>query len=683
MKKIFTAEEINKQREADEISLKEEWRALAEEAGGGERGEQITSAFKQLYTLYTTELAEWYAGLYDPTVGGYYATESGRDTEGFAPDLEATMQSLRFIEQSGMIRSIGSLRDALPEDMQTALFKFAKRLQNPNGYFYHPQWTFEDVHYNLSRRGRDLGWAVQLLTVMGGAPTYDTPNGKQGDGLDADGNPVTNLSGSGAGEADGTRNTQRTEVEAPKLQKYPEYLESKETFLKYLGEMNINDRSYHWGNQFNATSGQIRARSRALEEEGAGYSLCDILINWLNEHIIPETGYWGRQVNMEGTNGFFKIIPLYNTWGYPYPYPEKATESVLAGIMGDEIDENNCCSIFNLWSGISFIKKNVMLNPDESLRDKVLFTINETMRDKGAEAILNTYRKVIPYQKAHGAFSHQYNSCGGTQQGLYTGLTPMYGVLEGCVDGSGICSTGLTRSMFEAFGFKRVSLLTRADWMCYLNVINSYKKRKKRVQNPLVSFKEGTIPKTVNPIGSTQLNLREALLIVPMNEMGDGLLINPTARITHGKFFCFEADIAFCDMSEGTAVTIGSRIGGRDVRYSSLMTLTSHKDVLTLDASRWQVGFSSVIGKAGERIKLRIEYSLEEHKRLDEAKKKCTVADVYVNGKFVGKSVNNDGTDPHFPSPSSLNVMHAVQLELKSGSAKLVIDSVRFSYSDN
>ena len=103
MERLFTKEEIAKQRELDKVAKEKEWEALAKEAGGDERGAGIADAFKQLYTLYTPALAEWFAKLYDPEVGGYYSTTSGHDTEGFGPDVEVTVQSLRFIESSGML----------------------------------------------------------------------------------------------------------------------------------------------------------------------------------------------------------------------------------------------------------------------------------------------------------------------------------------------------------------------------------------------------------------------------------------------------------------------------------------------------------------------------------------------------------------------------------------------------
>lgn len=57
----------------------------------------------------------------------------------------------------------------------------AKKLQAPNGFFYHPQWPKELVDSKISRRSRDLDRAELLLRSAGMKPTYDTPNGTAGD----------------------------------------------------------------------------------------------------------------------------------------------------------------------------------------------------------------------------------------------------------------------------------------------------------------------------------------------------------------------------------------------------------------------------------------------------------------------------------------------------------------------
>ena len=675
MKNIYSEEEIRLQRIADAKEKEELWAALAKEAGGGERGEAIKDAFKQLYTLYVPEMAEWFAKLYDPATGGYYSTTSGHDTEGFGPDVEVTVQSLRFIESSGMIRGLGSLKDVLPEKIQKGFVRFAKSLQNPNGFFYHPQWSFDDVHYNLSRRGRDLGWATCLLEMFGGTPTYDTPNGRKGDGLDVDGNPVKLT-------FDASCDEKESKADAPAAAKnYPEYMENKETFLAYLNSLDLNGNSYWVGNQFNATYSQMRARSNALLEAGADYSLCDVFINFLNSKINPETGYWGDSVNLAGTNGFFKIITIYNAWGYIYPMPEKVTEAVLHNILGDELARGNCCSIYNLWSAICSIKANVRKNPDEALRDKVLATINETLREKGADAILNTYKKMAPYQKNGKHFSHSYDSCGGSQQGLPTGLTPTYGVLEGNVDATCICSTGLTRTMFEAFGFTKIPMLMRADWMNYRNILETYGPAKKiRTQDPLVTFDDGVIPNSITALGNAELTIKDGKLLINAYEEGKGVAIRPTARICKGNAYLLEADAKLSDITGNGGFFLGVMQQGAP-KCSIFFNINVEGDTVSFSNEMWDTGFTKSFTANGGEFKLRIEFFLDPNPSKS-GKPKCTGAKVYANGEYLGTAINNDGTDPLHPTGTMMNGMGELHITALEGSgATIALDNLRYYYA--
>ena len=657
--------EISKQREFDRARLDSEWQNLVTEAGGGERGEAIAAAMKQLYSLYTPALTDWFSRIYDGETGGFYATVSGHDTESFGPDVEATMQTINFIRQCGMLRDVGTLEEALPQWLKKKLLHFAKSLQHPNGYFYHPQWSFDDVHNNISRRGRDLGWAISIIDICGGSPTYDTQNGKFGDGLDADGNPVEKPSAS------------KGEEQPKAASATPEFLLDKDSFLRYLSEFDMKNRSYHFGNLLNASVGQIKARSKALQEAGADYSLSEILVSWLNERIDPNTGYWSSRVDMEGTNGFFKVIGVYNALRAVYPAPEQATVSVLRIIEGDEVDPGNCCSIFNLWSGIVGIKKNVMLSDDAELRERVLAKIDDTLRERGAEAILNTYRKVIPYRRADGSFSHSHTGCGGAQQGLITGLTPMYGVDEGCVDATCNCTTGLTRTLFEAFGFTRVSLLTKADWLRFIyNLGNAGKTVKTRIQDPYLTFTEGELPKTVVPSGDGVAYTADGKLNICLGEDRNVYLF-PTARTCKGDIFLLEADIEFSHISKGGGVRLAIRPNAiKTILYLDVLERDSE---LFIENTKWQVGFTARLPK---KCRLRLEIYLDESPRLDGWKRKCSAVRVYADGKYLGKVINNDGCDPDFPSPSGMNVIQRADLlPIGDTEAEIKLESLRFYYA--
>ena len=110
---------------------------------GGDLGAELVSAMKELYAIYNPDVITWFANLYDPGVGGFYFSNSARDKHGFLPDLESTGQALFFIEGSGMLSGTGSSSFAsiLSDETKAQIAKFIRSCQDPNGYFYHPQWS--------------------------------------------------------------------------------------------------------------------------------------------------------------------------------------------------------------------------------------------------------------------------------------------------------------------------------------------------------------------------------------------------------------------------------------------------------------------------------------------------------------------------------------------------------------
>jgi hypothetical protein len=443
----------------------------------------------------------------------------------------------------------------------------------------------------------------------------------------------------------------------------------------------MKNQSYSYGNQLNATYNQIRTRSNELIANGADYSLCDILISFLNERINPETGYWGDSLNFAGSNGFFKIITIYNAWGYPYPMPERVTDSVLSNIMGDEIPTSNCCSVYNLWCAICSIRTNVIKTQNEETKAKVIGNINDILRNRGPEAILNTYKKMAPYRKGV-AFSGSYESCGGTQQTLYTGLNPTYGVLEGNVDAVCICSTGLTRCMFEAFGFERPSLLTEADWMVYRNILLTNGAAKKtRVLDPNVTFEDDTVPKTVIPYGENELKVENGELIARIDGEDCGVSLIQTARICKGEYKLLEADLSFEDVSGEGKILLATNLKYLGLRPSGFIIISFEGDKVKIENTKWSEGFEYTFDCKSRSFKLSMEFYLDPAEMLACNGKKCSAARVYIDGNYAGKYVNNDGTDPEYPSGIALNNENKISIiGIGDTKATMKMRHFRFAY---
>jgi len=446
------------------------WEALRKEAGGNEEADRIVDALKRLYSMYTYDLIKWYANLYEPSSGAYYCSTSGKENEGFLPDVESTRQGFGFLAASGLLDEHGKdYRNILTEDMKKNLIRFVKGMQMPNGYFYNYLKPVEDVA--VPKRGRDLGWCTSFLKDFGEQPTYDTPNGMLGNGLDKDGNPVADFKPASPAEGG--------EEKSGAALNYPEYLESRETMIAYLNEnVDIVGKTYPAGNHLNATFSQYMARDKAMGWLGTEKSLTKGLIDWLNEKINPETGYWAPDFTFNGTNGFFKVIVIYNAWGYAYPAVERAIDSVLAGILGDQPSTGNICEVYNLWSALISAKENVLRCYPAEQQAELISKIDRTMKEKGPEAILNTYKKQSGYQMADGAYAHHVNRQADPTRILsHQGPIPTGLFLpEGDVDAIGKATNGIVSNIFAAYGFKtRVPIYCDKDWQLYKSIMYSNK----------------------------------------------------------------------------------------------------------------------------------------------------------------------------------------------------------------
>ena len=510
-----TVDLIAAQEALDVEKMAEQWSGLEEVYG-----EEFADACKSLYSLYGDDLVEWVANLYDPGVGGFYASSGGRDGVEFGPDVQCTVQLLRFIVSTGMVDDIGTeWTEFIPKFMQQQMVYFAKSLQDSkSGFFYHPQWGKEATDQKISRRGRDLSWAVSLLDGFGYKPTYNTPDGVLGDGVTADEywnalelagealssrphtyaeSPVYNF---GTGAAEAVRNVIGATLTASVDSNT--YLSTHEGFINYLLVKlipGIHSNPYQMGNEVGSASSEIQAVSERLgvyvytagdeaNTDGAtaedyyqfdGKTLVEMLTETLIKHINPETGLWGDLTEKEPngtefryTNGFMKTINSLTSNGVAYPveYIPKAASALVDGILGDEPSTSNCCDIYNVWTCVGLLKSNMKLIDDAQLRAEVEATVDQILAEKAPAAILNTYDKIKGYKKYDGGFAHNYYTGTGMHQSLPVGVASLN---QSDVDGTCISSTGLLRAMFEALKVpdKYIpNMYCESDWMRMLEI---------------------------------------------------------------------------------------------------------------------------------------------------------------------------------------------------------------------
>ena len=414
----------------------------------GYDGEALVTSVKQLYSLYTNDAYIWLANLYDPGVGGFYYSNSARETVGFLPDIESTNQALNFITNT---RMQSNLNANLPKEIKAQIVSFVKGLQSSeDGYFYHPQW----VDYTLTdnRRGRDLNWAEDVLRRFGEKPLYDTPNGVKGSVGAPGQNSETQMTSSlRASIASLVSKVKPTAVD---------HLASEEAFLEYLNGFNWEAGSYGPGNT-------IGAQAQQIKNAGLG----DVCINFLNGLSDPETGMFEKFTGYadEAVNGFLKVSGVYITMGAPIPNAAAAAKTCIDTLTSDAYCAT-VCFVYNAWFSIGNIIGS--LNSSADPADKAAAEeIRDQVRTNAAEYILVGARKYAEFRKDDGSFSYTPTQTSAQSQGMPVALQEMN---EGDVNATNISIAGVTGYLFGALGYRDYmpSIYTKYDWIRFVEEIS-------------------------------------------------------------------------------------------------------------------------------------------------------------------------------------------------------------------
>ena len=443
------------QEAKDDLMLAEYWANLAKEAGGGKLGEETVAAMQKMYSLYNDNAVLWLADLYDPVEGGFYYSNSGRDTDGFLPDIESTGQALTFLTGTGMTTSV---YDALPENVREQLINFVRIRQRSNGYFYHPQWEISAIDNNVTRRGRDLGYAESVLRTLRGAPIYNTPNGMKGDGeSSADALPVSKSLYERLGNS--TVNA-ASKVVATSDASVPEYIRNEINFRNYLSTLDINKDSYGVGSEIVAQAREIENRDKVLKAQGANYSLVKILVDWMNDHCYENTGHWKNIADYEGNNGLLKISDAYNALKAPLPYPAAAVRSAVACITSDD-EAPTVCFPYNTWFSVNNVFDNLTkYNP--AYADEIITSIRKELRLNITAEAYATFEKVLQFAKVDGSFSYLIGETSNVSEGMPVALPHTD---EGDVNATFICTCGTASGMFRALGYTYIPIFTESDML--------------------------------------------------------------------------------------------------------------------------------------------------------------------------------------------------------------------------
>lgn len=418
-------------------------------SAAGAQGGDVVASVRDLYEIYKPEAIDWIGGLYDREACAFYYSESARDNEPYFPDAESTKQALSFFTSSGLAREVGGYQNMFPEGIRRGFIRFAKSMQDENGYFYHPGWGKERTDKVITRRSRDLGWCTSMLRDFGAMPTYPTPNGYEGDYIDAFGRPVS-------GKCEKTEKNER--VAEPKI--YAENLRSAEAFRAYLGTKDIENRSYHACSELITQAGQIVERDRLVTEACGGERLMDILISWLDAHQHPESGHWHPVSNYYAVNGLYKAARIYNAAGLAMPYAEAAVRSAMEAITSGEA-MGAVVDIFNSWSAISYLLDNQRRYGGEE-GERLIRRVTHELRAEARTTLGVTKEKLSGFLKADGSFSYCPDRSAHVSAGMPVAVPYTD---EGDVNATTIAISGVAGSIFSSLGLSeaQVRIYTSAD----------------------------------------------------------------------------------------------------------------------------------------------------------------------------------------------------------------------------
>ena len=404
---------------ADRRRIREAYGAEVEKIIGHKASEEL----KLFMMVYDERILEWFANLWDPEIGGFYYSNSARDTEGYLPDIESTVQALNGLQNAGILGP----KKTFPEQIQKKLLSFAKSLQDEeDGFFYHPQWG-KDV--GISRRGRDLNWALDVIRSLGDEPNYPTP-------------------------------LKRAEKKEDST--LPDYLKSTEAFKAYLEGFDLESNSYFVGNLI---------QSQAIQIKAAGEEFADILFAWYEKHQRPDNGVWQEAVNYHGANGLMKICLAYSAFRRPLPYATKAMEYAVEVAMSDCFI-HFCCQFYNPLVTIRMLLENLELAGATKEREEAYAKLIEL----APALIRRTKEKVLTCKRDDGSFSYNHNCTAYVSQGAPVAL---FGEPEGDVNGTCISSTGTIFSLCRALGIPNAPIYGNRDKEEFLKLWTSVKQKEK------------------------------------------------------------------------------------------------------------------------------------------------------------------------------------------------------------
>lgn len=461
------------QEEIDKSENELRWNKVREKIGD----EDIYIAFRGFFeTMFTDEIVDLIANNYDVATGLFYASASGKRADGIYPIPEATSVSLSYVLNTGMLNGMG-VRYLLPDLAKYKIVYYLKSIQAEDGEFYVSQMPKASIDSN--RLGRDRGACLGLLDRLGEKPTYSV-GGVTGDGIDAeaywanlvsaglvteDDKPIIYWADKEARAVAGSLRESLAEAVSRVVptasgtepfrshKAFIEWLLAKDPYNNPYTAMSntssaaslIDDWSTKLGGyEGSDTSVTYGSKSMMLYN---GETLNEILIRWMNDNI-NSAGLFGKVSNsydkdgkpvydgffggwgFQNSNGFLKAIGRYNDMKISYPQSRLAAESLLLGINSDEPVTGNILVIFNVWSSLNNLRKNIQNYYQGDDKAELLAVINNGLTRKvvineetgetksyAAVAIEKCTNTILAFKKSDGGFGHAIDYSTPTWQG--------------------------------------------------------------------------------------------------------------------------------------------------------------------------------------------------------------------------------------------------------------------------
>ena len=376
-------------------------------------GAEVTKALRALYDYYDGEgIANWIAGLFDGDIGGFYYSNSARDTEGYLPDLESTAQALTVLAEIGAIPT-DKLNAMISSEVRERIIGFVRDCQSAvDGYYYHPQWPQGRDNLPTDRYGRDLGNAASVLRRVRygeGTSESDIPYPKYctGDGKKCKRHAGTSEScvfpiGNASFPKVPEKEERTDSAPKPVGPKNPVYT-SREDFRAWLEEFS--------GDILKASGRAHNLAAIVGEIIRNGYG--DDLIDYLDEmqrKLFDEqtalgetpTGIWQRDINYKAVWGMYKYAYIYNNVGRPIElkYVPYMIDTALEVIKLPPLKNYAYNDLMNQWSAINAVVSNVRCHHGDEIANKLY----ERVRENAPALIENSLAKMLPFKMSDGSF---------------------------------------------------------------------------------------------------------------------------------------------------------------------------------------------------------------------------------------------------------------------------------------